>query len=91
MPAELTGNFANSRNAAGQVITILNPNTGTAFPANQIPASIVDPTALAILKLLPPPNGYVNPAPGQQYTANFLASATRPTYGVTISFVSTRI
>jgi hypothetical protein len=77
--AELSGNFSNSRNAAGSVIPIINPNTGSAFPGNIVPPSMIDPTGQAILKLLPPPSGYVNPAPGQQYTANFLASET-PTY-----------
>jgi hypothetical protein len=76
---ELGGNFSNSRNAAGAVIPVLNPTTGTAFPGNMAPASMIDPTGLAILKLLPAPNGYVNPAPGQQYTSNFLAEKA-PTY-----------
>lgn len=76
--AEISGDFSNTRNAAGQIIPILNPNTGTPFPGNMVPKSMIDPTGQAILKLLPPPNGYVNPAPGQQYTANFLASATPP-------------
>ena len=37
-----------------------------------------DPTGSALLNLLPLPNGYVNPSPGQQYSANFLASSTPP-------------
>ncbi|HMF75031.1 MAG TPA: hypothetical protein VK604_05160, partial [Bryobacteraceae bacterium] len=52
---------------------------GLSFPGNLIPANRIDPTGQAYLKLLPAPNGYVNPAPGQQYTANYLASAT-PSY-----------
>jgi len=40
---------------------------------------MIDPTGLAILNLLPKPNGYVNPAPGQQYTSNHLAEQA-PTY-----------
>ena len=37
---------------------------------------MIDPTGAALLNLLPLPNGYINPSPGQQYSANFLASAT---------------
>lgn len=77
--AEIGGDFSNSRNAAGAIIPILDPETGRQFPGNQVPANRIDPTGQAYLKLLPAPNGYVNPAPGQQYTANYLASAT-PTY-----------
>jgi len=76
--AERNGEFSNTRNAAGQIIPILNPQTGAPFPGNIIPKNMFDPTGSAILNLLPMPNGYVNPAPGQQYTANFLASATPP-------------
>ncbi len=76
---ELGGNFSNSRNASGAVIPVLMPGTTTPFPGNIIPPSMFDPTGSAILNLLPKPNGYVNPAPGQQYTSNFLASST-PTY-----------
>ncbi|HEY4282118.1 MAG TPA: TonB-dependent receptor, partial [Chthoniobacterales bacterium] len=76
---ELGGNFSNSRNASGAVIPVLMPGTTTPFPGNIIPPSLFDPTGAAILGLLPKPSGYVNPAPGQQYTSNFLASET-PTY-----------
>ncbi len=76
--AERTGDFSNTRNAAGQIITIMNPNTGAPFPGNIVPKNLIDPTGSALLNLLPLPNGYVNPSPGQQYTANFLASATPP-------------
>ena len=76
--AERNGDFSNTRNAAGQVIPILNPATGAPFQGNIVPKSSFDPTGSAILNLLPMPNGYVNPSPGQQYTSNFIASATPP-------------
>jgi hypothetical protein len=76
--AERKGDFSNTRNAAGQIISILNPTTGTPFPGNVVPQNMIDPTGQAILNLLPLPNGYVNPSPGQQYTANFIASETPP-------------
>jgi hypothetical protein len=77
---ERAGNFSQSHNSAGGIITITDPNTGSPFPGNIIPASRIDPTGSAMLNLLPPPNGYVNPAPGQQYNSNFIAYATPP-YG----------
>ena len=77
--AERGGDFSNSLNTVGAVIPIIDPTTGAHFPGNRIPASRIDPTGLAILNMFLKPNGYVNPAPGQQYTANFLASAT-PSY-----------
>ncbi|HEY2014087.1 MAG TPA: Plug domain-containing protein, partial [Bryobacteraceae bacterium] len=76
--AERLGDFSNTRNAAGAIIPIINPQTGTPFPGNKVPNNMFDPTGSAILNLLPLPNGYTNPAPGQQYTANFLASQTPP-------------
>jgi hypothetical protein len=73
---ELSGNFSNSRNQVGAVVTIKDPLTGVAFPGNIIPASRINATGLAILSVFQPPNGYTNPAPGQQYTANSLFNAT---------------
>lgn len=54
-------------NAAGQVIA-------TAFPNNQIPASLLNPAAVAALKLLPTPN--VGTATAQ--AANYLYLASQP-------------
>ena len=77
--AERAGDFSNTRNAAGQIIPILNPQTAAPFPGNMVPKTMIDPTGAALLNLLPLPNGYTNPSPGQQYSANFLASST-PAY-----------
>jgi hypothetical protein len=74
--AERAGDFSNSLNSVGRLIPIIDPLTGSPFPGNKIPASRIDPTGRALLNMFQKPNGYVNPAPGQQYTANFLASAT---------------
>jgi hypothetical protein len=73
---ERGGDFSQSRNSVGAVIPIIDPQTGQQFPGNLIPANRIDPTGQAILNLFMKPNGYVNPAPGQQFSANFLASAT---------------
>ena len=73
---ERAGDFSQSRNSLGNVIPIIDPQTSSQFPGNVIPANRIDPTGQAMLNLFLKPNGYVNPAAGQQYSANFLASAT---------------
>ena len=73
---ERTGNFSDLKSSTGVLIPVLDPLTETAFPNNLIPASRIDPTGQAILNLYPMPNGYVNPAPGQQYTANSIFYGT---------------
>ncbi len=77
-PAMLTGDFSGALLSTGKPLIITDPNTGAPFPGNIIPSNRIDPTGQALLGLLPPPNGYVNPAPGQQFAYNFLASATPP-------------
>jgi hypothetical protein len=74
--AERTGDFSSSLNSVGKLIPIIDPQTGAQFMGNKIPGSRIDPMGLALLNEFLLPNGYVNPAPGQQYTANFIASAT---------------
>lgn len=76
MPTDLerNGDFSASFNSVGKLIPVIDPTTGAAFPGNLIPKQRLDATGQAILGLFPKPNGYVNPAPGQQYSANFLAS-----------------
>ncbi len=68
--AERTGDFSKSVGSTGVLIPVLNPATGAPFPGNIIPPSQVTPLGQAMLNLLPLPNGYVNPAPGQQYSSN---------------------
>lgn len=63
---QLTGNFSNSRTAAGQGITIYDPATTVSngsggyvrspFPGNQIPVSRFDAVSKNILKYWPAPN-----------------------------------
>jgi hypothetical protein len=72
--AERSGDFSNSVNSTGKLIPIIDPTTGVQFPGNIVPKNRIDPTGQAILNLFPQPNGYVNPAPGQQFSANFLGS-----------------
>jgi hypothetical protein len=70
------GDFSQALTATGALIPVKDPNTGLPFSGNIIPKSRIDPTGLAYLNFLPLPTGYVNPAPGQQFTANSLFSAT---------------
>ncbi|HUB32035.1 MAG TPA: carboxypeptidase regulatory-like domain-containing protein [Bryobacteraceae bacterium] len=77
-PAMLTGDFSQARTSTGALLVVNDPNTGAPFPGNIIPQARIDPTGQALLALLPKPNGYVNPAPGQFYNYNFLASGTPP-------------
>lgn len=49
--AELTGDFSNSRDNSGALITIRDPETGQPFPGNRIPASRFNQSGLAILRL----------------------------------------
>jgi Carboxypeptidase regulatory-like domain len=71
---ERGGNFSSTVNSVGSKITIIDPLTAAPFPGNIIPTTRIDPTGLAMLNLFPMPNGYVNPAPGQLYSANLIDS-----------------
>jgi outer membrane receptor protein involved in Fe transport len=73
---ERAGNFSDLKTSLGAVIPVLDPLTETQFPGNIIPSNRIDPTGQAILNLYPMPNGYTNPAPGQQYTANSIFYGT---------------
>jgi hypothetical protein len=76
---ERAGNFSQSKTSLGALLpvydpTLTNGSTRVQFTGNIIPPSRIDATGQALLNLLPKPTGYVNPAPGQQYTANFIDS-----------------
>ncbi len=77
-PAMLQGDFSGALLSTGKPLIITDPNTGAPFPNNIIPSNRIDPTGQAIMALLPKPNGYVNPAPGQQFSSNFLAEGNPP-------------
>lgn len=74
--AERAGDFSASVNTLGRVITVTDPTAGAPFPGNKIPSNRIDPTGLQILNQFQKPNGYVSPAPGQQYFYNFKAGET---------------
>jgi hypothetical protein len=54
--AERAGDFSNSLDLNGRMITVRDPVTKLAFPGNQIPASRLDPNGVALLKVFPDPN-----------------------------------
>ena len=65
-PEQLTGDFSNTRNGAGQLITVFDPATTAsngaggftraAFPGNLVPPSRFDPVSRNMAKFLPAPN-----------------------------------
>jgi hypothetical protein len=83
-----SGDFSGLLDAKGVRIPVLNPTTRVAFTGNVIPPSLIDPTGQALVNLLAMPTGYVNPAPGQQYSANsiFQGSTAKGTSDVTYRF-----
>ena len=67
---ERSGDFSKSVGSNGVLIPVIDSTTGAPFPGNVIPPARITALGQAMLNLLPLPTGYVNPAPGQQYTAN---------------------
>jgi outer membrane receptor protein involved in Fe transport len=85
VPTELQrrGDFSQTRNTAGQVITIYNPFTTRTvngqpvrdpLPDNRIPDNLIDPVAKAMLQFLPLPNTAGNPVTGVN---NFTVAASQ--------------
>lgn len=54
--AERIGDFSQSRQNNGSLITITDPNTGAPFPGNVIPQNRIDPVGQAMLNYFPLPN-----------------------------------
>ena len=54
---EVAGDFSQTLDGSGNKITITDPATGQPFPGNKIPASRLNPSGVAMLKLF---NKYVN-------------------------------
>jgi hypothetical protein len=54
--AERTGDFSNSRDNNGALVSIVDNTTGVAFPGNKIPASRLYAPGLAVLNRFPAPN-----------------------------------
>lgn len=80
-----TGDFSQTFNSDGTLATIFNPFTTksvngqfvrTAFPGNKIPAPLLDPVALNLMKYYPAPNRPGDPVTGAN---NFVGTAGLPT------------
>jgi len=53
---ERKGDFSQSFDANGKLVTILDPNTGQTYTGNAIPSSLLSPVGLAIAAAFPLPN-----------------------------------
>jgi hypothetical protein len=67
---ERAGDFSQSYNVNGSLISIKDPLTGKPFPGNMIPTSRFDSTGEAILNFYPLPN-YTDPNPSNRYRYNY--------------------
>lgn len=54
--AERAGDFSNSVDGTGKIVTIIDPTTGTPFPNNTIPSTRIYSQGKNILAFLPSPN-----------------------------------
>jgi hypothetical protein len=67
---ERLGDFSQSFNSNGSLITIKDPTTLVTYPGNKIPASQFNTLGQAILKFYPLPN-FTDPRPAYRYNDNF--------------------
>lgn len=76
---ERQGDFSQSRQNNGSLITITDPNTGSPFPGNIIPTNRIDKTGQAMLNYFPLPN-FVATDASQANIVNYTeaASAAHP-------------
>lgn len=72
---ERQGDFSNTRDVNGALITIKDPTTGAAFPGNMIPASRISKLGQAVLSFFPLPN-YTEADPALRYSRNYRASGS---------------
>ena len=74
-PLERRGDFSQTRDAFGQSVSIVDPNTGLPFPGGVIPANRISPQAAALLGYYPDPN--LGGADRFNYQRTVLTSATQ--------------
>src|ERR1035437_5428901 len=53
---ERTGDFSQSRDQNGALITVVDPTTRVAFPGNRVPTNRLDPNGQKLLQFFPLPN-----------------------------------
>jgi hypothetical protein len=74
-PLERAGNFSQSLDTNGKLITITDPTSKSPFPGNIIPATRIDPTGKSMVNFLPT-NLYTDPDPAQVLQRNYQAIAS---------------
>ena len=77
---ERSGDFSKTFQTSGALQVITDPETKNPFPGNVIRPERISPLGLAMLNLLPMPNGIQNLQAGQQFTSNS-AYDTSPEHG----------
>jgi len=74
---ERRGDFSQSRDVNGALITIRDPNTGAAFPGNIIPANRINSNGQGLLNAFPLPN-YTDSDPNNRYRWNYRTAYSGP-------------
>jgi hypothetical protein len=75
---ERRGDFSQTLDLNGRLIPITDPTTRQVFPGNVIPASRVDPSGAALLKVFPDPNFTDRTVSGGRYNYVFQAENQTP-------------
>lgn len=73
MPSALerAGDFSQSIQQGGAVITVKDPDSGLPFPGNKIPANRINGWGLSLMNFFPLPNASFAPGTAQYQAANF--------------------
>ncbi|HPT27521.1 MAG TPA: TonB-dependent receptor, partial [Bryobacteraceae bacterium] len=72
---ERQGDYSNTRDVNGALITIKDPTTGAAFPGNVIPTSRINKTGQAVLSYFPLPN-YTEADSALRYSRNYRSNGS---------------
>ncbi|HEX6184681.1 MAG TPA: carboxypeptidase regulatory-like domain-containing protein [Pyrinomonadaceae bacterium] len=83
---ERAGDFSQSRNSAGNVIAVIDPETGLQFPGNRIPQSRWNSSGLALLNVFPLPNTNGRTSSGTIYNYVVQRSVDVPKTSLVIRF-----
>lgn len=78
--AERAGDFSQTLDLNNRLIVIRDPAANAPFPGNVIPASRVDPSGAALLKIFPQPNFFDRAISRGQYNYVFDAPTDAPKY-----------
>ena len=80
VPTELerTGDFSQSLDLNGRLITVTDPSSKLPFPGNRIPADRVDSSGLALLKVFPAANFFNRGISGGRYNYVFQSENELP-------------